>query len=226
MEKVPTGNAALDRFLEGGYEPDVVTTLYGPAGSGKTNLCMIAFSAMQDKRTIYIDTEGSFSVGRARQLMPDFKAGMDRLLIMNPVNFGEQKRVFERLAKLANEKIGMIILDSAAMLYRLEVGKTKDISGAGKELGQQLGFLAELARKRKIPVLVTNHIYVDQEDRSVHMIGGDVLKYSSKCLLELQNIENQPGVRRIIVRKHRSIPEGKEMLFRIVNEGIEEVETA
>ena len=42
MNKISTGAEFLDKFLEGGYENDVVTTIYGPSGSGKTNLCLVA----------------------------------------------------------------------------------------------------------------------------------------------------------------------------------------
>ena len=50
------------------------------------------------------------------------------------------------------------------------------------------------------------------------MVGGDLLKYGSKCLLELQIFKN---FRKSIIRKHRSIAAGKEGLFRIVNSGLE-----
>ena len=48
------------------------------------------------------------------------------------------------------------------------------------------------------------------------MVGGDILRYWSKCLIELQNNNSR---RKIILRKHRSLPE-KEMEFIIDNKGI------
>ena len=47
-------------------------------------------------------------------------------------------------------------------------------------------------------------------------------KYGSKCLLELQVLHNKK--RRIILRKHRSLPEEKGEIFEIVNDGIAEIE--
>ena len=47
-------------------------------------------------------------------------------------------------------------------------------------------------------------------------VGGDLLKYWSKCLIE---IEIKKGRRNMNLIKHRSLPE-KEMPFIIVNEGI------
>ena len=47
-----------------------------------------------------------------------------------------------------------------------------------------------------------------------------MLKYGSKCLLELKRSEDY---REIILRKHRSLPEGKRMKFKIVERGVEEL---
>ncbi|MFH1400171.1 MAG: DNA repair and recombination protein RadB [Nanoarchaeota archaeon] len=221
--KVSTGTAPIDWLLEGGYERDVVTTIYGPAGSGKTNLCLLCLAnSVRDKKTIYIDTEGSFSVARLKQIADDYQDVLSRVVLLNPVNFEEQQKVFYKLRRLVNEKIGLIVLDSVAMLYRLELGQTKEIYRVNKALGAQLAYLTEIARKRMIPILITNQVYSDFDDKSkVSMVGGDILKYGSKCLIELQKT---PQGRVAILRKHRSLPDGKSVSFRIKDTGIEELD--
>ena len=78
----------------------------------------------------------------------------------------------------------------------------------------------EIARKKHIPVLVTTQVYSDFDNRNtVKMVGGDLLKYGSKCLLELQKFNHCWG---LILRKHRSLPEGKECKFKIGQKGIDE----
>ena len=105
------------------------------------------------------------------------------------------------------------------MLYRLELGKSEDVYEVNRELGKQLSYLAEIARKKFIPVLVTNQVYSDFEEKDkVNIVGGDLLKYSSKCLIELQLTPS--GNRRAILRKHRSIMAEKEIIFKIVQGGI------
>ena len=49
------------------------------------------------------------------------------------------------------------------------------------------------------------------------MVGGDILKYSSKCLIELKNLKN---MKLAVLKKHRSLPENLSTEFRIVQEGI------
>ena len=70
VEKITTGSKILDLILEGGYEKDIVTTIYGPAGSGKTVLCILCGVnvAKSGKKVIYVDSEGGFSVDRLKQI--------------------------------------------------------------------------------------------------------------------------------------------------------------
>lgn len=219
--KTSTGSDVLDWLLEGGYEKEVITTIYGPAGSGKTNICLICAANFSDKKVIYIDTEGSFSLSRFRQLTNNVEEKLKNIIILKPTNFPEQKKAFSELKKLDHTKTGIIIVDSIAMLYRLEMGQTKNIYDVNKQLGMQLSTLTEIARKNNIPVLITNQVYQDFEQKDkVNIVGGDLLKYQSKCLIELKKRED--GVRSAIIKKHRSIEENKEIQFTINNLGLEE----
>ena len=51
---------------------------------------------------------------------------------------------------------------------------------------------------------MTNQVY--NWDKESKMVGGDILKYWSKCLIEMIN-EN--GKKTAYLRKHRSLPEKK-----------------
>ena len=53
--KVSTGASCFDWLLEGGVEKGVITTIYGPAGSGKTNLCLIFSKDIKNGKVIYVD---------------------------------------------------------------------------------------------------------------------------------------------------------------------------
>ena len=237
--RISAGSYDLNKFLFGGYETDIITTLYGPGASGKSNLCMIVAvsQAKKGNKIIYIDTEGGFSVDRFKQIHQGTKEELERdlqnVLLLKPTTFQEQEDSFETLlANVRKGNISLIIIDSIAMLYRLELadaitsGENEKIQAVNRKLANQLKDLNEIARKQNIPVLVTNQVYAsfvqDQNpefqnlERQVSMVGGDLLKYWSKCLIEIQNFR---GKRKLILRKHRSLPE-KEILFEIINEGI------
>lgn len=222
--KLPTGSRILDEMLNGGYEKDVITTLYGPAGSGKTVLCLLcAINVAKDKKVVYVDSEGGFSLERLRQIAShinqDYKKLLDNIIFLKPTSFAEQKKSFEKLKSVVNDKIGLIIVDTIAMLYRLELGKNEDIHEINIELSKQISYLTEIARKKTIPVLIANQVYADFDSKDkVNIVGGDILKYGSKCLIELQITPN--GNRRAIVKKHRSIQGEKEIIFKIVDGGV------
>lgn len=220
--KISTGNEVLDDMI-GGFEKDIITTIYGPAGSGKTNFCILGVVevARGGKKIIYVDTDGSFSIERLKQIDEKYKETLQNIIFFRPTSFKEQKITFENLDKITNDKIGLIVVDSIAMLYRLELGNEKDVFDVNRELGKQITKLTKIARKEKIPVLITNQVYstLDEKDR-VKMVGGNFMKYGSKCLIEIQEEDNH---KKVILRRHRSQPKGKELFFEIDNQGVKKV---
>ncbi len=223
MTRITTGAPSLDLFLNGGYDSNIITTIYGPSGSGKTNLCLLAAVKIAEsgKTVLFVDTEGGIAVERIKQISGDYEGVLEKIFFLNPVTFEDQKVAFSKLKALATEEVGLIIIDSIAMLYRLELSQAEEVYEVNSALGKQIALLVEIARTKNIPVLITNQVYADFEQKDkVKMVGGDLLKYGSKCLIELQKFANCRG---LILRKHRSLPEGKELKFKIVQTGIEEV---
>ena len=226
-DRISTGISALDSMLKGGYEGSVISTIYGPAGSGKTNLCMLAALNVikSGKKVMYIDTEGGFSIARLEQVSKDYKKDLDNFLFFKPINFEEQKNVFDRLRQMVNEKIGLIIVDTISMLYRLErdKGDEHSVTMANRDLGLQFSYLTEIARKKGIPVLITTQVYSSFDERDkVNLVGGDIVKYGSKCLIELQKIHKNKRI--AILKKHRSLPESENVMLEIRDDGVFGVE--
>jgi len=147
------------------------------------------------------------------------------VVFLNPTNFEEQKKVFDKLRAMSNEKIGMIIVDTISMLYRIERDKDNENSVVmtNRELGLQFSYLTEIARKKNIPILITTQVYSSFDDREkVNLVGGDIVKYGSKCLIEIQKTHKSKRV--AILKKHRSLPEAKSVLLEIREDGIFGVE--
>lgn len=225
IDKIPSGSTAIDKLLAGGFERGIITTVYGPAGSGKSNISMLATLkvARTGKKVVFVDTEGSFSLERFAQLDEINSASyLKNILILNPSTFEEQKKVFSKLRDTINsEKVGLVIVDSIAMLYRLQKG-SEEIQITNKEMANQLALLSEIARKKNIPVLVTNQVYADfEKPNDFRMVGGDLLKYWSKCIVKLEITES--GQRKASIYKHRSLPPGNPVFFEIINAGLKEV---
>ncbi len=219
-------DSSLDTLLGGGIEKRNITQFYGPPGSGKTNiaLTLAVKVAKEGKKVAYIDTEGGISIDRIKQLaQDDFDKISPNIIVFEPNSFEEQIGNLKTIEGWLNSKvdeIDLIVLDSAVALYRLNEGKSQLLN---KELGVQMGILARLARKYDIAVLITNQIYSTFEDEkasSIRPVGGTILKYWSKIIIELSKSE-MDGARIATLKRHKSIAEGKNTSFKIVNSGIE-----
>ena len=235
--KISAGSFDLNKWLYGGYESGVITMIAGPPASGKTNFVLLAACSQAKKshRVIFIDTEGGFSTERVKQISgEDHEKILKNILLLQPTDFQEQRKIFNALsAQVKKENVSLIIVDGMAMHYRLELGNVKnkdtvsseDIKKVNRALAWQMKTLAEISRKQGSPVIITNQVYhefLSEEDRrkgikpGVNLVGGDLMKYWSKAIIELKN-EN--GKRQAILLKHRSLPE-KELNFEIRNTGI------
>lgn len=246
LSKVMTGSYDINKFLDGGYEKEVISLFYGPPASGKSNFSILAscFVAKTGKKVVFIDSEGSFSYDRVKQITIGVPENVLKNIVLIKLNsFEEQAETFGKLSKGFLEKskvmkekidsndvdVGLIVVDSITMLYRLELAmaRKKGIDAlrmVNSKLAVQMKTLHEIARKKCIPIIVTAQVYKDffseeaekNQTSGVNVIGGDILKYWSKCIIEL---ENNDGRKRASIRKHRSIAE-KSINFEIVNEGI------
>jgi DNA repair protein RadB len=235
-EKISSGSYDLNTWLYGGYERDIITMIAGPPGCGKTNFVILAACSQAKKgnKVIFIDTEGGFSVERVKQIVGKENAEgvLNNIFLLKPTNFEEQKKDFSKLLiAVKKEDVGLIVVDGMAMLYRLEIGEAHNMKDdekvreTNREIAKQMRILAEISRKQNIPVLITNQVYMEflsEEDfkkgveRNTNIVGGDLFKYWSKCIIELKNDDNK---RKAILLKHRSMPQ-KEINFLIKDEGI------
>lgn len=216
VERISTGSEVLDELLEGGLEKGIITNVYGESGTGKTSFCVQVASSVAEKggKVAYVDTEGGFSPERMAQVAGE--QALENIVIRNPVDFQQQEEAIESLEGLVeSEDIEFVIVDSAVSLYRLKVNGD-NASDINQRLSQQLSELSKVARVHNIPVLITNQVYTSFDEEDLELVGRDVPKYWSKCLLKV----SENSKRKIEVSKHRSIPKGRSTEFQIVNEGI------
>lgn len=223
MENRLKTNTPVDKLLNGGIECDTITNIYGPAGSGKTNIALATAIANSGRKILYMDTEGSFSVERFRQLGGTDEKMKD-IIFLEVHTWKDQHAEFQRLEKLVEkEKIALIIIDSLVALYRLELDQ-ENFQAINRQLATQYSILSKITRKYKIPVLVTNQVYgyKDGSDEKIELTSRAVAKYWSKALVELKRTE-RPNHRMAIIRKHRSIAEGRSIEFEIRENELKEV---
>ncbi|MFZ0831386.1 MAG: DNA repair and recombination protein RadB [Thermoplasmata archaeon] len=220
-DRLPTGLPSLDDLLGGGLDADSVTEVYGEGGTGKTILCLqvAARVALDARWVVYIDTEGlsvdkleAMASGKLPQLL-------EHLLISSPANLPEQSRAVDtatRMARDATRPVGLIVVDSMTMHYRLELGG-KEEETARRELGLELAQLVSAALQVPVPVLVTNQVWRKVGEGTLEPVGGAFLNHAAKTILRFDRLEGDR--RRAVLMKHRSRPEGS-IDFRISERGL------
>ncbi|MBQ6344915.1 MAG: DNA repair and recombination protein RadB [Methanobrevibacter sp.] len=225
--KIPS-NSSLDMLLGGGFEKGVITQIFGPPSSGKSNitLALAVNVARTNKKVIYIDTEGGISIDRIKQISgPDFSRVANNIIVFEPTNFLEQNdnlKAIEVWLRKNNADVDLIVLDSAVALYRVDDMKSSKLN---KELGKQMGILSKIARKYDVAVVLTNQIYNafdDEGNNDIRAVGGTILQYWSKVILQLER-GDETNKRVATLIRHRSIPEGKKAIFSITSSGIIQV---
>lgn len=214
------GSTALDELLEGGLEGGAITLLFGEAGTGKTNICLQVSRnvALAGKKVVYIDTEG-VSLERLKQMAGDrYEDVMKNVLFFEPHSFDEQEKFVDKAVRLAESslEVGVIILDSATIHYRLT--RNDEEKGIRKSLSPQLAKLLGVARSKDVPILLTSQVYTDIEKGSFEPLGGHVLLHNAKAIIRLDKVGSSS--RRAVIIKHRHLEEGRRADFKLTKSGV------
>ena len=111
-----------------------------------------------------------------------------------------------------------MVLDSATSLYRVLL-EADDNRPVRRTLTVQLSELQEIARRHRIPVVITNQVYTDIENNALRPIGGTSWSICAKRFSFWRRKAKVCGSARLM--KHRSLPEGGLAEFRLTARGVE-----
>ena len=231
-DRIPTGCAAVDDLLGGGFERGAATQVYGSPAAGKTNIVLSAAVevAADGGSALFVDTEG-LSVERMEQLAaaraahPDTEAESvdelaSRLIISAAHSFQEQEEAVQDAEELV-DAVELVVLDSATGFYRLE--RTEGDEGETlRAVGRQLAHLVSLARQHDVAIAFTNQVFSDPEGDRSRALGGHTLDHWSGAILRVDRFRG--GNRRATLEKHRARAAGESARFRITDEGLATIE--
>lgn len=202
----------LEELLNGNIEKKTITQIYGPPGVGKTNICIISMlKAIENgKNVVYIDTEGSLSIERIKQLSgKDCDELLKNIIIYEPSSFEEQSEALEKIFLLEN--VGLIIIDGIVSLYRLELcDKINENTKLNRMLGKQISNLLKVSRQKNSGILITNQ--VKDSINGIEPAGGRLLEYWSKSIIK---IEKSESIRKLTLEKTQTRKRRRE--FKVQN---------
>jgi DNA repair protein RadB len=212
LQKIPTNCAAIDRFLGGGLPIESVTLFYGEAETGKTTLAMqcAVCNALQGCRTLFVDSDGTFSAERLYQITREPKRTVvEQIILARPNDFREQSTVVDQLSQYLKENFKLAVFDTITSLYRLRIAENSSkVFELNRELNRQLAVLAQTARTQKIVILLTSQVHgvVNENRIAPEPVATRVLKFWSDTVIALKLTENPECIQATIEKNRIGLP--------------------
>jgi DNA repair protein RadB len=173
-----------------------VTLLYGEAETGKTTLAMqcAVDNSLEGCRTLYVDSDGTFSTERLSQIMRDQDQELvERMVLARPNDFREQSTVVDHLGQYLKENFTLVVFDTMTSLYRLRIAdEPSKVFEMNRELNRQLAVLAQTARTQKIAILLTSQVHGVLSGNTIipEPVATRVLKFWSDTVIALKLAED------------------------------------
>jgi DNA repair protein RadB len=206
---IPTGCISLDKLLGGGFPTEAVSLIYGEAETGKTSLAVqcAVNCARRGSKSLFIDTDGTFSYERLSQIAEyDYRKISPLLIIMRPTTFQEQSRAIDQIEKVITSKFGLIVVDTVTSLYRVGLDDAEETYAANRELNRQLAVLTQIVKTRGVAALIISQVRSVPFGETVEMkpVATRVLNYWSEVVLDMKQT-GQTRVIKVLREKHPKI---------------------
>ncbi|RLG41066.1 MAG: DNA repair and recombination protein RadA [Thermoproteota archaeon] len=234
--RITTGSKNLDDLLGGGIETQAITEIYGPYGSGKTQLAHQLAVTVQlpverggiERGCLFIDTEGTFRPERITQIAEAFELDpsevLKHILYARAYTSDHQILVTAKAEKmLKKENIGLIVVDSLISHFRGEYTGRETLAERQQKLNKYIHMLLKYATGYNLAVLVTNQVMADPSTffgDPTRPAGGHVIGHGVTTRLYIRR--GKEGRRVIKLTKSPYLPEGAVEVL-ITDKGIVDV---
>ena len=225
---IPTNCSSLDKLLRGGFPNERISLIYGEAETGKTSIAIqcAVNCAQRGMKSLFIDSDGTFSYERLSQIAEDaFETISPLIIIMRPKTFYDQSRIIDNLEKAITDKFSLIVIDTISSLYSLELSDTEKTYSANRELNRQLAVLTQIAHTYGISVLIVSQVRSTLIGDRTQMkpVANRVLNYWSDIILSTKKT-NKTRVIKVLREKHPKIRGIGITYLKIMKTGISDYE--
>lgn len=211
IERIPTGIFEVDMALGGGFPIGRINIIYGPEGSGKSNLCACVAANAQKfpiecNKVIWFDLEGTMDPS----WMAKFGIDLAQLIVIRPATGEDCSDYVDAFCRASDT--ALIVIDSIAVLSSTkeidQSAQNFDVGTASllvKRMVNKLcwAFSAENGRGHRPTVLFVNQtrfkIGVIMGDPET-MPGGQAMKFNSSLTLRLY------GTGKVDQKHHPTLP--------------------
>jgi len=231
IRKILTGCGCIDTKMDGGISSETITLIYGEPETGKSTLAMqcAVNCASHGLKTLFIDCDNTFYPRRLFELSAGkFDEVAKLIILMKPKDFAEQTAIVEHIDDYISKNFGLVIIDTFNSLYRAQVSQTsnkKNTFGLNRELNRQMAILAQTAKLKHIPIVLTSQVKNIFNDThvSVAPVAPRVLQFWADNVIALNPTENS-GIIHAVLEKDRNTQEST-CYLRIAETGIHDYES-
>lgn len=176
---ISTGLLGLDDLLGDGIASGTITDIFGPGGSGKTQLAMqISLNSLQDGIILYQDTT-RFQSERMLQLIKLHglqSSLLDNMIIARMTNTAEQ---LEYVNKISELKPKLVVIENITDLFSFEYSRETSLLEKHVRFMEYMHTLSMVAIGAKIPVVVTN-IVRNSDGQEVENLSKSISMFTHK----------------------------------------------
>ena len=181
-----------------------VTLIYGEPETGKSTLAMQCAKncALLGYKVLFIDCDNTFYTQRLAQISKNqFDQVAEKIVLLKPLDFKQQTAVVDQIDDYSSGNVGLIVFDTFTALYGAKVCEMEGKNfSANRELNRQLAILAQTARIRKIPVVITSqvrHVFNEQSS-CVRPVATRVIKFWADTIIDLKPTESLREIQAVV----------------------------
>jgi DNA repair protein RAD51 len=214
---ISTGLLGLDDLLGGGIMDGMIIDIFGPGGSGKTQLAMqISLNSLQDGIVLYQDTTGGFRPERMLQLikLKNLQASLlDNMIVARITNTAEQFEYVKKISELAPK---LVVIENITDLFTFEYSRETNSLEKHIRFMEYMHLLSMISINARIPIVVTN-IVRSSDDQEVESLNKSISMFTHKKI----KLEKDGKIYK--ARVLPSFGKKKEILYEITQAGLTEI---
>ena len=206
--RLPTGIGELDNVLGGGIVPGSLVLIGGSPGIGKSTLTTMVLANLHEagRGTLYVSAEESAAQIRLRA---------ERLSVgALGIPVIAETDLHTVLATLERERPEVCVIDSVQTLHSSDLSSA---AGSVAQVREVAGALMEVAKARRIAVLLVGHVTKDGT-----LAGPRVLEHLVDCVLQFEG-ERERTYRTVRAIKNRFGSTNEAGVFEMRDDGLVEV---
>ena len=221
--RLSTGCKMVNELIGGGYPPKLITEIFGENGTGKSQCCFTATVMATlpktegglDGHVIYIDTEGTFSAHRIKEIAEsrgyDWQEVLNKIHVLRPMTTSHQILMMDEARKISAEyPVRLIVCDSLMGHFRAEYIGRGQLCSRQQLISKHLAEIKSFAITNNAVAIITSQVSANPAQLfgdPNQAVGGNVVGHAVAYRIKIRKGKNGARVFRLV--KAPDLPESE-----------------